>query len=235
MMAQLLTLIAYSFLIPFLLQSGGFSPVGGTTFFPQNLTQPAAYTSGSHPPPPPPPAPTDNDSSAPEESADQEEQEKEMESSPPSSPSEKKDEDQLAEQVKQLSLDSAYTSEADLEQSTSSSVSPKESPGTPQELVPASDDGEGSGDDEKEPPVDIGRIVERRSPHILRSSHVPARLPQKYIFSASPPGHHYNGGGGGGPVYFGPASGYVPAAPYAYNPYTPQAAIQTIGPIFHSN
>ena len=41
------------------------------------------------------------------------------------------------------------------------------------------------------------------------------------------------GGGGGGPVYFGPASRYIPAAPYAYSPYTPH--MQTIGPIFHSN
>ena len=137
--------------------------------------------------------------------------------------------------MKQLSLDSAYTSEADLEQSTSSSVSPQEVPSTPQE-GPASE-AEGSGDDdsekEPEPAVDISRIVERRSPHLVQSSHIHARVPPKYtsVYSASPPGHHYNGG----PVYFGPASGYVPAGPYTYSPYTPQAAIQTIGPMFHGN
>ena len=229
------------------MQSGGYSPVGGTTFFPQN--QPSAYTAhvGN---PPPPPNNTDNSASTAEGSIDEQGEEKERETpssaSPPSSPSEKKDSDQLAEQVKQLSLDSAYTSEADLEQSTSSSVSPKESPGTPQELGLASDhegaedsghDDGGGGGKEAEPPVDISRIVERRSPHIaLRSSHVPARVPPKYtnIFSASPPGHQYSSNHG--PVYYGPASGYVPTGnPYAYNPYTPQAAIQTIGPMYHAN
>ena len=215
----------------FLLQSGGFSPVGGTTFFPQN--QPA-YTSVSSNPP----SPTDNNNTA-EESVGQEEEKEtpsSLPSSPPSTPSEKKDSstsDQLEEGVKQLSLDSAYTSEADLEQSTSSSVSPQEGPSTPQE-GPASE-AECSGDDEKEPPVDINRIVERRSPRIVRSSHVhvQARVPPKYtsIYSASPPGHHYNSG----PVYFGSASGYVPAGPYTYSPYTPPAAIQTIGPVFHGN
>jgi hypothetical protein len=226
------------------MQSGGFSPVGGTTFFPQNQPAYTSHVSHNPAPPPPPTTTTDNNGSATEEDSidveEREEKESEMpsSSSPPSSPSEKKESDELAEQVKQLSLDSAYTSEADLEQSTSSSVSPKESPGTPQELGPASDH-EDYGDEEKEaePSVDINRIVERRSPHIaIRSSHVPARGPPKYtnIFSASPPGHHYNGGHGA--VYYGPAPGYVPAAnPYAYNPYTPQAAIQTIGPVYHSN
>ena len=227
------------------MQSGGFSPVGGTTFFPQN--QPAAYTSHVSNPPPPPNNTHNNTSTAKgliNEDGEEKESETASSSSPPSSPSEKKDSDQLAEQVKQLSLDSAYTSEADLEQSTSSSASPKESPGTPLELGPASDHegAEDSGDDdgrkEAEPPVDISRIVERRSPHIaIRSSHVPARVPPKYtnIFSASPPGHQYSSGHGA--VYYGPAaSGYVPAAtPYGYNPYTPQAAIQTIGPVYHTN
>ena len=167
-------------------------------------------------------------------------------SSPPSTPSEKKDSsyvsDKLVEQVKQLSFDSAYTSEADLEHSINSS-SPQDGPGTPQERLP-SETGESSGDDEKvaeaahkEPtPVDISRIVERRSPRIsVRSSHVQQIRVPKYtsVYSTSPPGpgHHYNGG----PVYFGPASGYVPPGPYTYSPYTPQGAIQTIGPVFHSN
>lgn len=199
---------------PYYVNSGGFSPVGGTTFFPQS--QPA-YTSISNPPPPP------NDSTAEnyKESVNLEE-EKEATSSPPSSPpSEKKDSstsDQLVEQVKQLSLDSAYTSEADLEHSCSSSVSPQEGPSTPQEVECSGD--EKVSADHNEPPPDISKIVVRRSPpSVLRSSQ--ARLP-KYT-----PTHHYANNNG---LYYGP--GYIPG-PYAY-PYTPQAAIQTIGPMYHN-
>ena len=212
----IITLLLSSLFL-FLLQNGGFSPVGGTTFFPQSQSQPA-YTSVSNPPPP-----TDISTST-EQSQDYEEEKESrssQSSSPPSTPNEKKassDSNQLAEQVKQLSLDSAYTSEADLENSTSSS--PQEGPSTPQEA-------ECSGDekvaDHNEPPPDISRIVVKRSPpSALRSSQ--ARYP-KYTPSHHH-GHHYVNNG----LYYGP--GYVPGA-YAY-PYTPQAAIQTIGPMYHN-
>ena len=123
--------------------------------------------------------------------------------------------------MKQLSLDSAYTSEADLEHSCSSSVSPQEGPSTPQELGPASE-AECCGEDQNEPPPDISRIVVRRSPpSVLRSSQPVAKFPKQYT-----PSHHFVNSG----LYYGP--GYVPN-PYTF-PYTPQAAIQTIGPLYHN-
>ena len=58
------------------MQSGGYSPVGGTTFFPQN--QPSAYTTHvSNPPPPPNNA--DNNASTAEDLVDEQRKEKERE------------------------------------------------------------------------------------------------------------------------------------------------------------
>lgn len=207
------------------LQSGGYSPVGsGTTLF----HHPHPYTGVTATPP------TTHDNS--EQVSDNKRGEKEENVPSKSSPSSllivgKKEEpsDELVEKVQQLSLDSAYTSEADLEHSTAPS-SPQEGEGDLEEC---------SVDDEKvsEEPLDISRIVEiRRSPHSLRRFHtIPAHtgsnVPKYTSVVSSPPRLYTNG------HYFNPtAAAFTPGhyvMPMTYSsPYTPHSAIQTIGPVY---
>ena len=197
-----------------------------TAFFPPQLqSQPLIDASVSS-------EPLSNDHSAAENAEEVEEEEGGKDTLPKSPTAEKNDSvnsDELSTKVKQLSLDSAYTSEADLEKSTSSQASQVE-----------------SGEDDnavEEPPPDLNRIVEvRKSPHTQRSApkYLQKRPANLLHFHSSAPLHspppltagHY----GNGIFYHPTAAAYAPA-PYMYgqNPYTPQAAIQTIGPMYHGN
>ena len=133
------------------------------------------------------------------------------------------DPDQLDDKLKQLSLDSAYTSEADLESSASHS---------PGERTPESHDvQEGVAESHDQ------SVKRTTSPSFIPLSHrQPPRRPTNlptHFSSFSPPQTAGLYGGGlyqlPSPTYFNPY-----AAPYSY-PYTPPAAIQTIGPIYHGN
>ena len=132
------------------------------------------------------------------------------------------DADQLDDKLKQLSLDSAYTSEADLDSST-------HSPGeqTPPETHEVAD---GDGIVESHDP-------EQRQKMTSSPSFVPVQ-PQRpmtlstHVRSFSPPqsaGLYTGGLYQPSPTYFNPY-----AAPYSY-PYTPPGAVQTIGPVYHGN
>ena len=220
-----MTTAMYNYLyIP--LQSGtGFSPghVNGTTFFPPR----------SHPPSSDPP-PTDYGTD--DQEAELEEEEGNEDAPVPKSPKDLTSSDnQLADQVKQLSLDSAYTSEADLERSTSPSTSPQE---------PPSQDCSGDDDDsvvQEEPPPDLNKIVEvrkspRTAPKYLQKrpanlSHFYSSAPLSSLHTPPPAAGHYGNPG----VYYHPAAYAPPPYMYSPSPYTPQAAIQTIGPVFHGN
>ena len=133
------------------------------------------------------------------------------------------EEDQLREKIKQLSLDSAYTSEADLESSTHSS---------PEEPIQESANEESGGDVAEQPPPpppDLSKIIKvRKSPSAIRGQcqfKRPQNLSQQTtpLPLSSPPAmsSHYVHG----PTYFNP---------YAY-PFTPQSAVQTIGPVYHTH
>ena len=126
-------------------------------------------------------------------------------------------EQQLDEKLKQLSLDSAYTSEADLESSTNS---PRRHS---QDLESPGEDASENGSSPK--PPDLSMIAVRKSPLMsrpqLRQSQQkrPANLPPLSSLPSAATHGLYNP-----PAYFHPA--------YPY-PYTPPMAIQTIGPVYH--
>ena len=195
------------------LQSGGFSPVeNGTTFFPN-----PNFGIGNELPPSTQPVencPTANDVAGSEQASSS------PDTNDTAAPKKKKDcsdPDQLTDQLKQLSLDSAYTSEADLDSTTHSPV------GESQECS-------GSDDGLEEPP-DLNTIIEvRKSPQFSRPPRHFQKRPPNFSLS-SPPASHYSNGLYQPPTYFHP---YPQMAPYNF-PYTPQAAIQTIGPVYHGN
>ena len=184
--------------------------MAGTTFFP-TLTNDATVNQ-QHPKP-----------TEPEKSSAQSEQAEVPQTDSPSAESAStpkesaSDSDELSDKIKQLSLDSAYTSEADLDVSSTHS--------TPEE--PTSNESPKSENEGTQEPLDLSKIIARKSPLVTRAARqrppslIPTTAPAFSSAPLVPPGgsHYFNG-----LTYF---------HPYASYSFTPQAAVQTIGPVYH--
>ena len=133
--------------------------------------------------------------------------------------------EQLDMKLKQLSLDSAYTSEGDLESRGSTNSTRRQS----QDLESP------RGEDDKEngsmpEPPDLSMIAVTRSPSMSRPPPLPSQQKRlAYLPQLHSPTAVENHGFYQPPTYFHP---YTASLSY---PYTPPLAIQTIGPVYHNN
>ena len=132
--------------------------------------------------------------------------------------------EQLDEKLKQLSLDSAYTSEADLESSTNSTRRQS------QDLESPTGEDDNENGSMPEPP-DLSMIAVTRSPSMSRPPPRPTQQKKLANLPQLPsPTSVANNGFYQPPTYFSPYA----AASFSY-PYTSPMAIQTIGPVYLSH
>ena len=131
--------------------------------------------------------------------------------------------EQLDEKLKQLSLDSAYTSEADLESSTNSTRRQSE------DLESPTGEEDNENGSMPEPP-DLSMIAVTRSPSMSRPPPQPSQQKKLANLPQLPsPTSAANHGFYQPPTYFHPYT-----ASFSY-PYTSPMAIQTIGPVYHNH